>query len=114
MRAGELRKRIQLQQRSSAQDAWGQQVVGWTTVLTTWADIQPVSGLQLERSRSIYNLTSHQVTLRWRPILEDVRQVGSFRVLYAGRIFDVGASLNREERNREVMLLCSEGVNEGG
>jgi SPP1 family predicted phage head-tail adaptor len=114
MQAGQLRKRVQLQQRSSSQDDYGQQLTSWTTLFTAWASVEPVSGAQLERARSIYNETSHKVTLRWRAQLNDIRQVGSYRVLYAGRIFDVGASMNQDERNRTVVLLCNEGINEGG
>lgn len=114
MQAANLRKRITLQQRSSSQDDYGQQLTSWTTLFTAWASIEPVSGAQLDRARSIYNETSHKVTLRWRPQLNDVRKVGSYRIMYADRIFDVGASLNLDERNRTVELLCSEGINEGG
>lgn len=114
MQAGQLRKRIELQQRSGAQDEYGQQLTGWTLLFTTWAQIEPMSGAQLDRARSIYNETSHRVTLRWRAQLNDIRQVGSYRVVYAGRIFDVGASMNLDERNRTVVLLCAEGINQGG
>ena len=114
MRVGDLRKRVQLQRRSTSRDAYGQQLTTWSTILTTWAAIEPVSGAQLERARSIYSQTSHRVTVRWRPLLADVRVVGSYRILYAGRVFDVGASLNENERNKVVTLLVSEGANEGG
>ena len=114
MRVGEFRKRIQLQQRAATQDGYGQQQPNWVTLLETWAQIEPISGAQLDRARSIYNQTSHRVTVRWRPRLEDIKQVGSYRVLFAGRIFDVGASMNLNERNTVVVLLCSEGTNEGG
>lgn len=114
MRAGELRKVVQLQQRSAAQDGFGQQARDWSTIATLRAAIDPVSGAQLERARSVYNETSHEIVVRWQPMFEDIRQVGTYRILYAGRLFDVGASLNFEERNRMVTLLCKEGLNEGG
>lgn len=113
MQAGQLRKRVVLQQRSTAQDGMGQQLTTWVDLASMWAEIEPVSGGQMERMRSIYNHTSHKVVVRWQPILEDVRYVGSYRIVYAGRIFDVGASMNELERNRMVTLLCSEGLNEG-
>lgn len=115
MRAGQLRRRVVLQQRSPAQDAtFGQQSLTWVTLATIYASIEPMAGAQLERARSIYNETSHEVTVRWQALFEDIRQVGTYRLVYAGRYFDVGASLNRDERNREVTLLCREGLNEGG
>ena len=108
-----MRKRVLLQRRSSAQDAYGQQVVTWSTILDCWARIDTLAGGQLDRARSIYNHSSHQVILRWRALLDDVRQVGSYRILYGARIFDVGVSMDMDERKREVTLLCSEGLNEG-
>lgn len=108
-----MRKRVLLQRRDSAQDSYGQQVVTWTTILDTWARVDTLTGGQLDRARSIYNYSTHQVIMRWRPLLADVRQVGSYRILYDGRIFDVGASMDLDERKRETTLLCSEGLNEG-
>jgi SPP1 family predicted phage head-tail adaptor len=113
-RPGDLRRRIQIQQRSMSQDSFGQQSTVWTTIATVWAEILPVAGTQLDRARSVYNETSHQVTVRWQPFLENIKLVGTYRLLYAGRFFDVGASMNEEERNRFVTLLCKEGLNEGG
>lgn len=113
IRIGDARQRVTVQQRSTAQDAYGQQVTSWNTLFTTWCRIETLSGSQLDRARSIYNYSTHQVTMRWRAALDDVRAVGSYRLLYGSRIFDVGASMDATERNREVILLCNEGLNEG-
>jgi SPP1 family predicted phage head-tail adaptor len=113
MQAGLLRKRLQLQQRTTGQDAFGQQQLTWSTVATVWGQIESLSGNQLKKAQSIYNQVTHRVTARWQPTFSDVRQVGSFRILYGARIFDVGASINPDERNRTVELLCEEGLNDG-
>lgn len=113
MRAGDLRHVVQLQQRDALQDGYGQQARTWTTLTTLYVDIQPLSGVQLERARSIYNETSHEVHVRFQPMLADIRQVGSYRLLFGSRIFDIGGSMNLGERNREVVLLCKEGLNDG-
>lgn len=110
---GRLIHRITLQHRSTAQDPFGQQLTSWVDLTSIWAEIAPLSGSQLERMRSLYSQTSHRVVVRWQPILSDVRQVGSYRILYASRIFDIGYSLNELEQNILVTLLCSEGLNEG-
>ena len=118
MQAGQLRKRVVLQQRTTTVDpTYGQQTLGWVDITTLWAAIDAVSGSQLARSQSIYNMTSHHVTVRFAQVFADIKRVGSYRIVYvtAGstRYFDVGASMNESERNRMVTLLCSEGLNDG-
>lgn len=118
MQAGLLRKRVLLQQRTTTVDGtFGQQTLGWTDLQTLWADIEAVSGAQLARSQSIYNMTSHHVTVRFQQVFADMKRVGSYRLVYvtAGttRYFDIGASMNDAERNRQITLLCSEGLNDG-
>lgn len=114
MQAGLLRKRLQLQQRSVAQDpVYGQQLNAWATIATLWGQIESLSGAQLNKAQSIYNNVTHRVTVRYQPLLADIRQMGSYRILLGTRIFDVGASLNVDERNRTVELLCEEGLNDG-
>jgi SPP1 family predicted phage head-tail adaptor len=111
--AGQLRKRVTIQQRASTQDAFGQQAITWTDLATVWAHIESLSGGQLARAQSIYSETTHQVTVRWQSTLNDIKKVGSYRILYGTRIFDIGGDLNVDERNRVVMLLAREGLNEG-
>ena len=118
MQAGQLRKRVLLQQRTSTVDAtYGQQTLGWTDLQTIWASIEAVSGAQLARSQSIYNMTSHHVTVRFSQTFADIKRVGSYRLVYVtsgtSRYFDIGASMNESERNRTITLLCSEGLNDG-
>ena len=117
MQAGSLRKRITIQQRSTTVDSFGQQVLGWSDLTTTWADIQVLYGQQLAKSQSIYNMTSHQIVVRFQSFLADMKQVGSYRAVYVSHgvtnYYDIGASMNEDERNRMVTLLCSEGLNDG-
>lgn len=111
--AGLLRRRITIQQRSIAQDAAGQQQITWTDLATVWAHIESLSGAQMVKAQSIYSATTHQITVRWQTIFNDIKKVGSYRVLYGTRIFDIGADLNVDERNRVIQLLAKEGLNEG-
>jgi len=118
MQAGQLRKRALLQQRTSTVDAvYGQQTLGWTDLQTVWAEIEAVSGAQLARSQSIYNMTTHHVTVRFQQMFADMKRVGSYRIAYVTsgttRYFDIGTSMNDAERNRTITLLCSEGLNDG-
>ena len=113
IRAGDLRRRITIQQRSTTQDGFGQQAVTWTDLLTTWAHIESLSGNQLNKAQSIYSEVTHKITVRWQLALNDIKVVGSYRILYGTRIFDVGADMNVDERNRVIELLSKEGLNDG-
>lgn len=118
MQAGLLRKRVTLQQRTNTvESTYGQQLLGWTDLATFYVQIDAISGAQLARAQSIYSMTSHHVIARYQPLFANVKQVGSYRIVYTSggvtRYFDVGASLNESERNRMITLLVSEGLNDG-
>ena len=118
MQSGNLRKRITIQQRStSIEPTFGQQVLAWSDLFTAWCEIEAISGQQVAHSQSIYNATTHHITLRYRIALANVKQVGSYRAVYVSggvtRYFDIGASLNELERNRSIVLYASEGLNDG-
>ncbi|WP_342617229.1 phage head closure protein [Rhodoferax sp. GW822-FHT02A01] len=118
MQGGNLRKRVLIQQRASTvEGTFGQQSLIWVNLTTIWADIEVVSGAQLARSQSIYNMTTHHIITRFQKLFADMKKVGSYRAVYttygSTRYFDIGATLNDAERNRMVTLLCSEGLNDG-
>lgn len=109
MRAGQLRKRIRLQQRSSAQDSSGEQVHVWSDVATVWAEISPVTGRELQAAGAVQQEASHTVTMRYRAGLD-----ASMRILYGTRIFNIVAPpIDEDERHRQFTVLCSERLNEG-
>lgn len=114
MRAGRLRHRVTVQQRGTGRSGFGEQVITWTDVLTNYpADINPLSGSQLDRAMSTYNETTHEVTMRWHSIFADIRQAGAYRIVFGTRYFDIQACRNIDERGREVVLMCREGLSDG-
>jgi SPP1 family predicted phage head-tail adaptor len=113
LRAGTLRHRITVQRRSSAVDSFGQQTTTWTTVATVWASIEPSGGKELMAAQSMAIDQPSTITIRWQPMFANPMAVAAMRILYGTRIFDIHASNNPEERNRVLVLLCSEGLNDG-
>ncbi|NBS77711.1 MAG: head-tail adaptor protein, partial [Betaproteobacteria bacterium] len=51
LRAGQMNRRITLQRPSTAQDTYGGPVRTWTDLGTFWAEIQPLSGRELESAQ---------------------------------------------------------------
>ena len=113
MRSGALGQRITLQQRTVAQDPTGGQLATWSDVATVWAEVTPLSGRELIAAQAVASETSHQVTMRWQPAFADSKTVAAMRVVYNGRHFNITAAINDDERNRTLVLLVSEGVNDG-
>lgn len=113
VRAGQLSRRLRIQSRSTAQDTFGQAQLIWADVATVWADIQPLTGRELESAQRMASEVSHQITVRFAPIFADTRVVAGYRAVYKGRVFNIHACMNEDERNTVVTLLASEGLNDG-
>jgi SPP1 family predicted phage head-tail adaptor len=113
IRAGQLRKRALVQQRSSALDAFGGQLVTWTDLKTIWCEILELSGRELYLAQTIAAEVTHQVNCRYDPIFALPKVVATYRLSYKGRIFNVHGCTNEGERDRAITLSASEGLNDG-
>jgi SPP1 family predicted phage head-tail adaptor len=118
MRAGDLRRRVTFQTRDTTQDAFGGQVTTWTDYLTgVPADIQSLTGSELLAAQAMASVVTHQITVRYTDLLADQKAVAAMRVVYVNasvtRYFNVSAAMNVDERNRQIQLLCAEGLNLG-
>ena len=113
LRAGQLTRRMRIQSRASTQDTFGGPNLVWTDVATVWAEIQPLTGRELDRAQRMASEVSHQITVRYQAIFADPKVVASYRTLYKGRVFNIHASMNEDERNTVLILLASEGLDDG-
>lgn len=113
MRAGDLRRQIDLQTRATAQDTFGGQSTTWTTAYTVWAQITPLTGRELLAAQAVRSEVTHTITVRWRTELADPMALAAMRALYNGRIFNIHGARNLDERNRTIELDVSEGLNNG-
>ncbi len=105
--AAQLVYRITLQQRSTAQDAYGQQAATWSDVASVWAGIDYVDGKEDVASASLQPTTTAKVTIRWRAGVTP-----AMRVVYRGQAWNIGAVLPARNR-RELLLLCTAGGFDG-
>ena len=116
MRAGDLRRRITFQTRTATKDSVGQQVMSWIdTVTNVPADIQALSGRELEIAQSINASVSHQIEVRYTAALADPVKVAAMRVIYVNagvtRFFNITSALNVDERNKTISIMAAEGLN---
>lgn len=113
MKAGTLRHTVTIQQRSATIDAVGDVSDSWSTVITARAEIRPLNARELFAAQATQSEVTHQVTVRYRAELANPKAAATYRVLFGARVFDVHGVMNIDERNREVRMLCSEGLSDG-
>ncbi|CAJ4958952.1 phage head-tail adaptor [Burkholderia pseudomallei] len=113
LRAGQLTRYVDVQQRSTTPDAIGQPLNTWTTLKSVYADIEALSAFKRAIAGLVVTDTTHQITVRYDPIFANPRIAGAYRIVYAGRIFEVLGVENVDEGNQMIVLAAREGVNYG-
>lgn len=108
MRAGNLRRRITIQQRQSGLDGDGQASETWADLLSCWADIQPLGGRELLLAKAAEASSTHRVTFRYRTGID-----ARMRIVYQGRIFNINNLNDIDTRHEALEAMCTEGTNVG-
>jgi len=106
MKIGQLRHRLEIQEKKSVKDEWGNQVSEWFTVATAWAAIEPIRGEEYWAAGAQQGETIHRVTMRYVPCVTP-----KHLLLFGDRILEIESTLNLAERSRLVELLCKERLN---
>lgn len=105
MQAGRLRHRIIIQEHQITRDTYQGEIEAWGEVATVWAEVSPISGREFILQQRAEAEVTHRVRLRYRAGLKP-----QMRVLFSGRVLQIEAVLNQEERHRELVLMCRERV----
>jgi SPP1 family predicted phage head-tail adaptor len=105
IRAGDLRHRISIEKRSSAQDASGGQLLAWASFASVRASVEPLVGREWESAQQ----RTARVTTRFR-----VRYLAgvlpSMRIVWDGRFFDVKDVLQVRGIHHELVIMAEEVV----
>jgi SPP1 family predicted phage head-tail adaptor len=137
MESGQLRKLLTIESPVSAQDNYGQDVLGYVFVATVWGSINTLSGRQLALSQAntITATSTHQIRIRYRTGLLPTHRITyetsgtlfaymtdqQFAVLTSAqfaalvstsptppRRFAIDTISDPEERHRELVLTATE------
>jgi len=115
MHSGELRHLVTIEQvTAEAASADGQAVKTWGTFAELWAAIKPLRGREFFASNEYHAEVTTRIVLRH---LDGV--TAKMRVNYKvanggnGQVYNIEAVLPIEERERELHLMCSKGVDDG-
>lgn len=109
IRAGDLRHRVTIQVKTSVIDANGGTAGEWMDfAINVPAAIRPLSSRELMAAQAIHATTSHEITIRYMPGISP-----SMRIIFNGRYFNLSRPLNTDERNIELIIPATEGMNNG-
>lgn len=103
MRAGDLRKRIIIEQPTVAADSVGEMVPTWSTLAVLWASIEALTGSERLQDAQINATADVKISVRYRAGITT-----AMRIKYGTRQFEIVSVQNVEERNRELAMLCVE------
>lgn len=105
MRIGLLRKQVTVQAETQTADGGGGYTLGWTNLMTVWAEIKPLNGSKVFVAHHLEGHVTHHVTMRYQSgITTDMR------LIYGARLFNIRAVMNTDETNRWLELLVEEGA----
>lgn len=73
------------------------------SLYANWANVKPMTGREYMESQKIRAETTYNVSFRY---IADV--TADMLVLYNGKKLKIESALNLNERNRQILLVCSE------
>ena len=106
IRAGKLRKKIELQALTETVDDTGGVSDGYSIIAQRFASVEPLNGREFFDGQAYSANLSIRFRLRYDSSLSSIKVTD--QVLYDSRTFNIIAIINTDEMNRELLLMCSE------
>ena len=103
MKAGPLRQRVTIQEKSALQNNYGEEVITWTDLATVWAEVEPLSGREFLEVKQITAEVSTRIRIRYRSGITP-----EMRIEFGSIVYDIHSIIHIEEREREIHLMCQE------
>lgn len=101
MRAGWLRHRVEIQEKTVTRDAYGEEDFTWETVDTIWASVEPARGRDLMQQQTEQVLYDTIVRMRYGTTVTPEN-----RLVYSGQYYDVRSVISIMEKNKELEAQC--------
>jgi|SRR5688572_11421126 len=115
MKAGRLRHLVTVQQLTAGspqQTPEGEPDVSWTAYCTVPASVEPVIGREFFAADQIQSEVDTKIDMRYESGVNDGITT-LMRVLHGSTIYNIKAAINVRMLNREWVLYCETGANEG-
>lgn len=89
----------------ASRDAYGAALLSWATQDTVWGAIEPLSGKEYFSQQAVQAEARVRIVIRYHSTIST-----SWRVSHDGLYYDILDVLNENTRDRQLILMCSEGV----
>jgi SPP1 family predicted phage head-tail adaptor len=110
---GNRRHQVQVQAPDPNKDALGATSRNWKTLFTTTVSITPLGGRELMAAQAIHAEATHRIDGAYRAEWSNPVRAARYRIKFRDRLFNIHDVQNVNERNRDVVLIVSEGLNDG-
>ena len=101
---GMLRHSVTIQALQTTTDPTGGRVESWIDDAAVKAFVKPISGSEVYAAMRLDTRLTHKVMMRYRADVDAVK-----RLVFKGRILNITAAINVEERDRWLEIHCTEG-----
>lgn len=115
VKAGDLRHRVLLENRTVTADPLGGEIVTWVPVATlkgdgkVWANVRFQSGMEALRADAIVATRKASIQILFRSDLKPTA-----RATYDGQVYDIKSALPDPDTGRDYLFLaCESGANNG-
>ena len=105
MRAGELDRKITIQQNAPTADDYGQEIAAWSTLATVWAKKTDVRGREYFAQSGERAEIAAVFKIRYRA---DIK--AEMRISYAGKFYDIREIREVGGRNEGLELMAAAAV----
>jgi SPP1 family predicted phage head-tail adaptor len=105
MKAGKLRRRLEIQQANETQGPTGEISVAWSTFADVHGSVEPLRGREFWAAKEQQAQVDTRIRIRY---LEGVTP--KMRVIDGTRVFLIYAVIDPETRHQEIQLMCQEAV----
>jgi SPP1 family predicted phage head-tail adaptor len=100
--AGEMRRRITIQQRVTSPDEFGGAAVAWVDFAYCWAYYEPLHGSELYAAQQVYPETDTRFSIRYRSGLDPSMRI----VDQNGVQFDVTGIVDVDQRHFKLVVTA--------
>ena len=104
MESGKLRHVIDIQEKSNVPDGAGGITESWTDLYTgVRASINTKVSSESTDLSQTESIATHEIKFRYCPDINS-----TMRINFNGRIFNIISVINKQERNRQIIILAKE------
>ena len=105
IRAGSMRHVLDIEQSVLDTTPEGEEIQIWSKLSSARASINPINGTESFLTDQLRNEVSHKIGMRYKKLLPT-----NNRLIFEGRIFEIIAILNFQEKKSNILILVNEKV----